>query len=195
MVRIIDTKPNVTGRSSGKLSGRRGQHQKPPKGEAWVWFTRSMLESPAWVAMSINGRRVLDRLLLEHIAHAGSENGALIVTHDQFREFGASGNAIKPAIDELVFLGFVRCERGGRWAGKNTPSRYRLTWVGDRVGAAPTNEWEGVTSEQIEAWQSQRSKIRKAERDAAKIHEFPEKRKSTVPSLSVVPGGKTDAGE
>jgi hypothetical protein len=190
-MRISDTKPDATGRSSGRVAGKFGKHMKPPSGESFVWFTRSMMESPSWTAMSINGRRIIDRLLLEHMAHAGTENGNLIATHEQFKAFGVPANAVRPAVDELVFLGFIRCERGGRWAGKNTPSRYRLTWLGDRHGAAPSNEWRRVSIEQIEAWQKQRRELRKAYRDSIKNQVFPKKSASTVPSLSVVRGGKS----
>ena len=150
------------------------------------------MESPVWSALSINGRRILDRLLLEQMAHAGTENGNLIATHDQFKAFGVPANAVRPAIDELVFLGFIRCERGGRWAGKNTPSRYRLTWLGDRHGAAPTNEWQGVSIEHVETWQKQRRELRKVYRQSVKNQVFPKKSASTVPSLSVVRGGKPE---
>lgn len=190
-MRISNTKPDATGRSSGRVAGKFGKHLKPPPGESFVWFTRSMMESPSWSALSINGRRILDRLILEQLSHAGTENGNLIATHEQFREFGVPGNAVRPAVDELVFLGFIRCERGGRWAGKNTPSRYRLTWLGDRHGAAPSNEWLHVSIEQIEAWQKQRRELRKAYRDSIKNQVFPKKCESTVPSLSVVRGGKS----
>ena len=190
-MRISDTKPDATGRSSGRVTGKRGEHLEPPPGEPFVWLTRSMMESPSWSALSINGRRILDRLLLEHMAHAGTENGNLIATHEQFKAFGVSANSVRPAIDELVFLGFIRCERGGRWVGKNTPSRYRLTWLGDRQGAAPSNEWRHVFIEQIDTWQKQRRELRKVYRDSIKNHVFPKKSESTVQSLSVVRSGKS----
>lgn len=192
MTRISDAKPNATGRSSGQIASKIRKNLAPPKDQPWIWYTREMLESPAWSAISINGRRVLDRLILEHMSHAGTENGNLIATHDQFLTFGISSNQIKPAVDELVFLGFIRCERGGRWAGRNTPSRYRLTWLGDSSGAAPTNEWHGVSVEQIEAWKKQRRELRKAMRDGFKNQVFPKKSGGTVPRLCVVPGGKSD---
>lgn len=192
MTRINDTKPNATGRSSGKVVGWFGKHLKPPKDEPWVWFTRAMLETPSWAALSINGRRAMDRLLLEHMAHAGTENGNLIATHDQFREFGISSSQIRPAIDELVFLGFIRCKRGGRWAGKNTPSKYRLTWLGDNVGAAPTNEWQSVRSEQIDAWKNQRRELRKIQREAFQKDDFRNKSGGTVTRLCVVRSGFPD---
>lgn len=154
-------KPDATGRSSGKLQDRYGKHLRPPSGEPWTWQTRELLMSDAWRAMSINARRILDRIRLEHMAHAGQENGALTVTHDNFYAYGVPKDAIRPAIDELVFLGLVRAVRGGRWAGTNRPSIYRITWIGDRDASPPTNEWKGVAQEQIDLWRRELSEARK----------------------------------
>jgi hypothetical protein len=68
-------KPNATGRSSGKLSGRAGKLARPPAGKRWAWLTAEMLSSLAWRSLSANGRRLLDFLLLEHCCHAGQETG------------------------------------------------------------------------------------------------------------------------
>ncbi len=138
MSRINDTKPDATGRSSGKTVGRLVKFIGPPKNSTWCWITKEIMESPAWSALTINSRRALDRIILEHLNHAGSENGALICTYNDFAEFGIRRSSIRPAIDQLVLLGFIRCKRGGRWAGSNTPSIYRLTWIGDKHGAKPS---------------------------------------------------------
>ena len=42
----------------------------PPAGEPWVWLTRELLESDAWRGASINARRVVERLIIEHMQHA-----------------------------------------------------------------------------------------------------------------------------
>ena len=83
-------KPDATGRSSGKRTGRRKKLRQAPEGEAWVWLTRDLLESPAWNALSPNARKFIDFLLIEYMAHAGFENGALVATYDQLAEFGLS---------------------------------------------------------------------------------------------------------
>ena len=50
---------------------------RPTPNEPWVWLTRELLSSAAWRSMSINGRRVLDFLLLEWMGKGGRENGRL----------------------------------------------------------------------------------------------------------------------
>jgi len=58
------------------------RENRPPKDMPWIWLTREMLESPAWRAMDmLAARRVVERIILEHMAHAGTENGNLIVTY------------------------------------------------------------------------------------------------------------------
>jgi hypothetical protein len=56
----------------------------PPANQPWGWFSFELLESAAMRSLSVNGRRVLDRIRLEHMAHAGLENGRLKVTWDDF---------------------------------------------------------------------------------------------------------------
>ena len=58
-------KPDATGRSSGKLSGRAGRLRRPPKGEPWVWMTRELIASPAMRSLSLTARRLLDFLMIE----------------------------------------------------------------------------------------------------------------------------------
>ncbi len=81
-------KPDATGRSSGKRTGRAGKAHRPPKSEPWVWLTRELLASATWRAMSANTARLIDFLLVEHMNHAGTENGNLKATHEQLRAYG-----------------------------------------------------------------------------------------------------------
>ena len=160
--------PDATGRSSGKLSGSRAKRlRRPPKDEPWVWLTRELVSSPAWRCRSINCVRLIDFLLVEHMNHAGTENGNLKATYDQLTAWGLTRSEICAAIDEAEFLGLVRFERGGRWAGTNQPSTYRLTFQADREDNPPTNGWKGKTAEAIEAWKqdrAQRNRTRRARR-------------------------------
>ncbi len=99
--------------------------------------------------------------------HAGTENGNLKATYDQLAAWGLTRSEICAAIDEAGFLGLVRFERGGRWAGTNQPSTYRLTFHADREGNPPTNDWKGKTAEAIAAWKqdrAQRNRTRRARR-------------------------------
>jgi len=153
-------KPDATGRASGKPSARDKKLYGPPKGEPWAWLTQALLQSAPWRALSTNARRLIDALQCEHTAHAGRENGRLIRTHEQLREYGLTSDCIREAIDEAEFLGLVRCQRDGRYNGSNQPSLYRLTFYADRDGNPATNDWKRVTQEQISEWQEDRRQKR-----------------------------------
>jgi hypothetical protein len=131
-------KPDATGRSSGKLGGRAGMAQKPPAGEPWTWLTRELLSSEAWRSLSINARRFIDFLLIEHMNHAGTENGRLMATYAQLESHGLHPNKIKPAIDDCEQRGLVECQRGGM----RVATTYRLTWLPDRDGTPASNNWK-----------------------------------------------------
>jgi hypothetical protein len=60
------------------------QGNRPPKGEPWIWLTREMLSSPAWRALSPAALKVVKRVMLEHMAHACTANGNLVVTYGDF---------------------------------------------------------------------------------------------------------------
>jgi hypothetical protein len=188
------TYPSAKGRES-RRTGREGSYSKPPKGSSWVWHTEDMLISPAWRALSINAKRVIERVELEHMAHGGNENGTLPVTHQNFRKHGIYATAIAPAIQEAIFLGFIRCVQGGRWNEKNTPSIFRITWLGDKNGNAPTNEWQSVTQEQIDVWKSKRNQSQKARKQWRKNLKHTTETSGTVTRLSVVRGGKHEGGK
>lgn len=151
-------KPDATGRSSGKLAGRQGKLRRPPEGESWVWLLRDLLASPAWRAQSIHCRRLVDFLLIEYLNHAGTENGNLKATYRQLRESGISGRFIPGAIREAEELGLVRCEHGGRWTMTNQPNIFSLTFYPDNRENCATNDWKGITDENVEAWKKRRKK-------------------------------------
>ncbi len=136
----------------------------PPKDEPWVWETSELLSSAAWRAMSTNTRKLIDFLLIEHSNHAGTENGRLIATHSQLAAYGLTPCHIGEAINEAEFLGLIRVKRGGRRNLTNQPSTYRLTWIGNREYAPPTNEWKGITEDDVKSWKADRTKQRKAKR-------------------------------
>jgi hypothetical protein len=158
-------KPDQTGRSSGRRTGRAAKAFRPPKGEPFVWLTRELMASPAWRYQSANTSRLISFLLIEHMNHAGTENGNLKATHHQLRSYGLSANSIRDAIEEADFLGLLRFERGGRWAGSNQPSHFKLTFQPDRDGNSPTNEWKLRTEEQIRRWQEDRKARRKGQKN------------------------------
>lgn len=138
-------KPDPTGRSSGRIGGREGKVRRPPAGEPWTWLTAELLTSASWRALSINGHRLMGFLMVEHMNHAGRENGRLRATHDQLRAYGLCGNRVRAAIEECAALGLIAYTRGGRWAGTNRPSTFRLTFYADAEGNPATNEWKAVS--------------------------------------------------
>ena len=115
---------------------------EPPKDENWTWMSRSMLNSPSWRAMSRAARLVIDRVIHEHLAHAGLENGRLPVTYLNFSRFGVPKNSIANAIVELEALGLIRVVRG---AGGNAVHRhvslYELTWLPTKDRGVPSVKW------------------------------------------------------
>ena len=87
---------------------------------------RRVLESPAWRALTIHARRFLDLLMLDLLAHGGTNNGELIATYDQAVKYGISRKSVHPAIVEVVNAGLVLITRQG---GKNLPTCYALAWL------------------------------------------------------------------
>lgn len=138
--------------------GQRGyerwqKRNHPPAGEPWVWLTQDMLTSPAWAALTISAKRVIERLAIEHMSHAGTMNGELIVTYDDFENFGVSRKTIKTAIDVAQALGFIDVTFKGvrSYGSARRPSQYALTWLPQNDGNDPTNRWKIIkTKEQAE---------------------------------------------
>src|SRR5262245_57742640 len=83
----------------------------------FVPHTAELLKSAAWRARSIYLVKLLDRLEIEHIAHAGKENGHLKVTYDQFVEHGISRRFVKHAIEEGEALGLLKVTERGAYMG------------------------------------------------------------------------------
>ncbi len=155
-------KPDATGRSSGKLTGRRLKKLLgPPNDQPWCWLTRELIASAAWRAQSINTVRLIFALLADHMSHAGKENGNLMATYDQMVASGAARCLIRDAIAEAEFLGLIRVDPGGRWVNSNQPSRYRLTWLYCIPTDTPaTDEWKRVTNDGIKKWRAERRRGR-----------------------------------
>jgi hypothetical protein len=110
------------------------------------WQLIEMLESPAWRVLSQSARRVLDRIEIELARHAGTDNGALVVTYIDFEQYGISRHCIWPAIQEVAALGFVEVTevgRGGAAAEFRRPNKFRLTWL-PTDNAPPTDEWRRI---------------------------------------------------
>ena len=146
-----DRRHDARGRSTGRPTAAGGKFGKIDG--QFAPRTIEMLRSPAMAALSLTGRRILDRLEIELADHGGSENGSLPVTYDDFERFGIHRHQIKAGLAEVVVLGFVEITRQGR-AGNaqyRLPTLYRLTYRHTATGN-PTNEWEHIANvEEAEA--------------------------------------------
>jgi hypothetical protein len=132
----------------------------------------SLIGGVAFNALSITAVRILIRLIAEHLQHAGMENGRLKVSYRQLAEWThANEGNISPALAEVVDLGFVVIMKGERVAGSVTrPANvYRLTFVPDHEGSAPTDEWrrwEPSARTDPAAWRAASARTRRAVQNA-----------------------------
>lgn len=143
---LTGRRTDLTGRSTGKFADSKFRKMNAvPQGQAFVWLTREMVESPAWRVMTGNARLVIDRVCIEHMAHAGGQNGFLPVTYADFERMGIRRGSISKAITEALELGFLEMPRKGtRGWGEFTgqPSHFRLAWLPTKEGEAPTTRWK-----------------------------------------------------
>ncbi|MCB2081951.1 MAG: hypothetical protein H6908_00670 [Hyphomicrobiales bacterium] len=154
---------------AAKIHGELSRVSKIPKDTRWVVVTQEMLFSPAWRGMSINCRRLMDFLMLEHMAHAGTENGNLYATYDQLEAFGIPRRLVHRTLTEAERLGLVLIERGGRKNQYHThPTRFTLTCypalyadsTGRRLYAEAGHQWRRTTWDDvtaIRAWMQRRN--------------------------------------
>jgi hypothetical protein len=123
-----------------------------PPGEPWVPHSAALLASDAMRSLSRLAFLMLMRLEVEHCAHAGKENGYLVVTYNQFVDFGILRRLVRPTIAELQSVGLLVVEHKGRYGpgrNKTDANQYRLTYLKSKfVPVAgvpyylePTNEW------------------------------------------------------
>lgn len=122
----------------------REERNRPPDGEPWVWLTRELLESDAWRTAPINTRRVVERVALEHMAHAGTMNGKLVCTYTDFAQYGVAKRYTPGAIADAGARGLVnKTQQGSAAPGIDRwPSQYALGWLPMHDGAAAPNRWK-----------------------------------------------------
>ena len=144
---LFGRKADATGRSTTALADRKHRtRNQPPKDEGgFIWMTKEMVESYAMRAMSKNARMVVDRICVEHMSHAATKNGALIVTFDNFEQFGIRRGSIYSAIDEAVAIGFIDLvEKGARGYGQfpGKPNVFRIAWLPTATGEPASRRWD-----------------------------------------------------
>jgi hypothetical protein len=139
--------------SGGKTQSLVIKHTAPPRDQGgWMAITREFLESPAYRTLSVNGRKCLDRLIVEHIGHGRQHNGRLIVTHDQFYDYGVTAESIADGLDELAFKRLISMAKGRAGNGTAHPTIFTITFDGTHDGAPASNGWRSVTMDDAKRW-------------------------------------------
>lgn len=179
---------DATGRSTKRLADKRQRSRTgPPKGEPWAFIALAVLESKAFQSLSINARRVIDRLISEHFRHNRLENGALRVSARQFHQWGVTKDCLTPALRELESKGLIVTNLGDATGALRSPLIYRLTFYGTMENA-PTNDWRRWTSQQWPNTPNRRDIIDVPE---SRDSETPKKKTANRPKsprLSLKPG-------
>jgi hypothetical protein len=137
----------LRGRTTNIATGKRFRKAIGfPQGVGWcVPVPRDLLNSPAWLAMSDQCRKLIDALMAELADHGGEENGNLMAPYNMLQARGMRRGNILNAVIEAEALGIVDPERGVRsYGSRRAPSRYRLTWLGTPDGLMATNEWRSI---------------------------------------------------
>jgi hypothetical protein len=143
--------------------------------DAFVKLYRAVLRSDAWRSASINARRVIDFLMLEHMDHGGKGNGKLKAPHRQLEDFGIGARYIAGAVREAEELGLVDCHRGGM----RVATTYALTWLPLHDGKPAGNRWCAFSNPKLRPLRAPKSKNLPSEGKAA----LPSEGKADRPNL------------
>jgi len=119
-----------------------------PPGTKFQRLTLAMYTSPSWLALTMhpNAAAVVSRLIVEHMGHAGTRNGDLTCTYNDFADFGIRRQSIPEAITIAEQLGFIDVKRGKRaeFGRDKHPSKYRLTFEPTCDGSPRTDRWQSA---------------------------------------------------
>ncbi|MCJ2106991.1 hypothetical protein MKK70_16725 [Methylobacterium sp. E-041] len=183
---LFGRKADATGRSTTELAdSKHRKRNQAPGGEPFIWLTKEMIESPTWRVMSGNARLVVDRIAIEHMSHAGTLNGALPVTFDNFEQFGIRRGSIVSAINEAVAMGFVDLvEKGTRGYGDlpGKPNLFRLSWLPTATGEPANARWRRfqtlASAERAAKQVRQSAAARRAPRKKQEANSIPQLRRA-----------------
>jgi hypothetical protein len=115
--------------------------------EPFVMLHRTVINSFAWRALSESARKVIYRVILEWMAHAGKLSTDIPVTKEDFIEYGLHHNAIAPAQREACALGLLLLSTRGR-AGNaefRAPHKWALPFLKER-GKYLGTDWQRYES-------------------------------------------------
>lgn len=120
--------------------------QKDNFTESYVQIRRAMLESDAYKSLGKVEMKILARIEIELMRHAGKDNGRLICPYDDFKDYGIRRKSIASGLRNLSTVGLLDITRRGRRSSRCNPHNYRLTYLhsydenGNKIG--PTDEWK-----------------------------------------------------
>jgi hypothetical protein len=116
--------------------------------EPFIQIFRSVNRSHAWRAASRSCKLVVYRVLEEHMAHAGLENGNLPVTTADFLKWGIDAKSVSAAEREATALGLLYLSRRGRGgnAEHRAEHRWGISFVKDAKDRFLGTEWKRFNS-------------------------------------------------
>jgi hypothetical protein len=87
--------------------------------------------------------------MIEHMRHAGTQNGELPVTYDNFQRYGIRRSSISLAMTIAIKLGWIDLGvRGVRGHGiARRPHLFGLTWLPRADHTPASNRWKRITEE------------------------------------------------
>lgn len=176
---IGNRKHDAEGRSTSKLRGKR-LNKRLEVETPFVTSPMALLDAEVFHALSPYALKAFMRILTEHGRHAGKENGRLIVTYQNFVDYGIPRSRVRPALNELHHAGIIRfCDPEDRY--KNTvgrpPNVFRLTFLavidpsGTDVTAA-TNDFKKATADSVRANQAIAKQTRARQRNFGPRREY-----------------------
>lgn len=121
-------------------------------GEAFIAHRLELITSPAWRHRPKSLAKILERIEIEHLQHAGKQNGELIVTYTQLEQYGVSRKSISAMLTIGCGLGLIAISYPEKWMGDvRPPNLYRLCYVPTKDRSAPTDEWRFLSLEKVKS--------------------------------------------
>jgi hypothetical protein len=157
--------------------GQKGGASKRYIDVPFAWSPIAMLACPAYRVLSRTAMLILGRLHIELYRRGGKSeaNGDLLVTYDDFAEYGIDRHAVGPAIRELRALGFVRVTENGSAgnAEHRNAARYLLTY-----------HWSGSDARIEDSWRQYQVAHMTDEAVAVLVSDKPEAREKDKAALA-----------
>jgi hypothetical protein len=119
------------------MSVKQPWRPEPP----FITHSMEFYQSKAFRSLSNAERKILARIEIEYMKHAGKDNGRLICTYEDFIAYGIRGRSIPAALRHLQAVGAIDMTQRGRRDAMHNPHHYRLTYQPSFDGKWPTNEW------------------------------------------------------